>query len=36
MLVQKLDEGIETFVVMDGPNGLYRMFKKYENLISKK
>ena len=36
LLVQKLDEGIETFVVMDGPNGLYRMFKKYENLISKK
>ena len=36
MLVQKLDEGIESYTVMDGPNGLYHSLKRYERLISKK
>ena len=36
MLVQKLDEGIESYTVMDGPNGLYHTLKRYERLISKK
>ena len=36
MLVQKLDEGIESYTVMDGPNGLYHALKRYERLISKK
>lgn len=36
MLVQKLEEGIESYTVMDGPNGLYHTLKRYERLISKK
>ena len=36
MLIRRLDEGIESYTVMDGPNGLYQNLKKYERLISKK
>lgn len=31
-----LDEGIEAYSVIDGPNGSYAQTKKYERLISKK
>lgn len=36
MLIQRLDEGIEAYTVIDGPKGLYHMLKVYERLISKK
>lgn len=36
LLVQKLDEGIEAYPVIDGPRGLYRMLKQYEKLIKSK
>ena len=36
MLLQRLDEGIEAYTVMDGPKGLYQSLKRYERLISKK
>lgn len=35
-LTERLDEGIEAYAVIDGPNGLYKALKKYERLISKK
>lgn len=35
-LVRKLDEGIEAYSVIDGPNGSYQGFKRYERLINKK
>ena len=35
-LRQRLDDGIEAYTVMDGPNGLYKSLRKYERLISKK
>lgn len=36
LLVQRLDEGIQAFAVIDGPNGLYQALKRFERLISKK
>lgn len=36
MLVQRLDEGIESYIVMDGPKGLYQQLKRHERLINKK
>ena len=36
ILIQRLDEGIEAYTVMDGPKGLYQSLKRYERLISKK
>lgn len=36
LLVQKLNEGIQAFAVIDGPNGLYQALKRFERLISKK
>ncbi len=35
-LVQRLDDGIQAFTVIDGPNGLYQMLKRYERLLNKK
>lgn len=35
-LRKRLDDGIEAYTVMDGPNGLYKSLRKYERLISKK
>lgn len=34
-LLDRLDEGIESYTVIDGPKGLYQSLKKYENLIKK-
>ena len=36
LLVQKLNEGIQAFAVIDGPNGLYQALKRFGRLISKK
>ncbi len=36
LLVQRLDDGIQAFAVIDGPNGLYQALKRFERLISKK
>jgi hypothetical protein len=36
MLIRRLDEGIESYTVIDGPDGLYHNLRKYERLISKK
>lgn len=36
LLKSRLDEGIEAYSVMDGPNGTYRTMKRYERLINKK
>lgn len=35
-LLDRLDEGIDAYAVIDGPRGLYNSLKKYENLIKKK
>ncbi|MBQ8453308.1 MAG: phage tail tape measure protein [Prevotella sp.] len=35
-LKEKLDDGIEAYTILDGPNGLYKSLKRYERLISKK
>ena len=35
-LVQRLDEGIEAYSVIDGPNGSYQGHRRYERLINKK
>lgn len=36
MLKTRLDDGIEAYSVIDGPNGAYKQMKRYERLISKK
>lgn len=36
LLVQRLDEGIEAYSVIDGPKGLYHNLKLYERLLNKK
>lgn len=35
-LAQRLEEGIESYVVLDGPDGLHRKYERYRRLLSRK
>ncbi len=35
-LTDRLEEGIESYVVLDGPDGLHRQYERYRRLLSRK
>lgn len=35
-LAQRLEEGIESYVVLDGPDGLHRKYERYRRLLARK
>lgn len=35
-LLQRLDQGIESYVVLDGPEGLHRQYQRYQRLLARK